>query len=176
MRNSKKIVGVGALLLAALTLNGCETMSTVMDSTGDVLHGDFRLLDNAKPATLSEIWQDWKQNEIMAKEKWDQKAVVVPGIVTRITKTGQLAQTYGSPQNQIAVIFQDPTNAKCTGQGITRDDLLVNEKMIAKLKTGDHVKVTGVLGTDASKFSGANGDSCWFTFQKAKIELATATK
>ncbi|HWU76917.1 MAG TPA: hypothetical protein VN043_10445 [Rhodanobacter sp.] len=173
MRNSNKIVGAGMILLAALALNGCETMSTALDSTGDVLSGDFRLLANAKPATLSEIWQDWKQNEVMAKDKWDQQAVVVPGIITRITKTGILAQTYGNPQNQIAVVFQDPTNAQCTGQGITRDDLMVNQKMIANLKTGDHVKVTGVLGTNASQFSSASGGSCAFTFQKAKIELDT---
>ena len=176
MRNSKKIVGVSMILLAGFALSGCASMSNALDSTGDVLNGDFRLLADAKPATLSEIWQDWKQNEVMAKDKWDQKAVVVPGIVTRITKTGIITQTYGNPQNQIAVIFQDPTNPQCTGQGITRDDLMVNQKMIAKLKTGDHVKVTGVLGTDASKFSGASGTTCWFTFQKAKIELATATK
>jgi hypothetical protein len=174
MRNGKKIVGTGMLLIAALALNGCETMSTALDSTGDVLSGDFRLLANAKPATLSQIWQDWKQNEVMAKEKWDQQAVVVPGTVTRITKTGIVVQTYGNPQNQIAVVFQDPTNPKCTGQGITRDDLLVNQKMIAKLKTGDHVKVTGVLGTTASQFSSASGDSCFFTFQKAKIEVVPA--
>lgn len=176
MRNDLKFVGLGVLLLAAVALSGCETVSTALDSTGDVLNGDFRLLANAKPATLSDIWQDWKQNEVMAKEKWDQQAVVVPGIVTRITKTGIIAQTYGNPQNQIAVIFQDPTNAKCTGEGITRDDLLVNQKMIAKLKTGDRVKVTGVLGTSAAVYNNTNGDSCWFAFQKAKIELDTSAK
>ena len=177
MRNRLKFVGVGVLYLAILVLSGCETMSTALDTTGDVLHGDFRLLANAKPATLNEIWQDWKQNEVMAKEKWDQQAVVVPGIITRITKTGVLAQTYGSPQNQIAVIFSDPTNPQCTGEGITRDDLIVNEKKIANLKTGDHVKVTGVLGTDAAKYNNTNGNSCWFSFEKANIELvASANK
>jgi len=176
MMNGKKFAGVGMIFLAALALNGCETMSTALDNTGDVLHGDFRLLANAQPATLSDIWQDWKQNEVMAKDKWDQKAVVVPGIVNRITKTGVVVQTYGNPQNQIEVIFQDPTNAQCTGKAITRDDLMVNQEMVAKLKTGDHVKVTGVLGTDASEYSGANGMSCSFVFQKAKIVLATDAK
>lgn len=176
MRNGLKFAGMGVLYLAILGLSGCETMSTALDTTGDVLHGDFRLLSNAKPATLNEIWQDWKQNEVMAKDKWDQHAVVVPGIITRITKTGVLAQTYGGPQNQIAVIFSDPTNAQCTGEGITRDDLMVNEKKIANLKTGDHIKVTGVLGTAAAEFNNTNANSCWFSFQKAEIELVTAAK
>ena len=175
MRNKLKYVSAGLLCLATVAICGCETVDTALNTTGDVLHGDFRLLANAKPATLNEIWQDWKQNEVMAKEKWDQHAVVVPGIITRITKTGVLAQTYGNPQNQIAVIFRDPTNPQCTGEGITRDDLLVNEKKIANLKTGDHVKVTGVLGTAAAKFNNTNGDSCWFSFQKATIELATSS-
>jgi hypothetical protein len=176
MRNGKKLVGVSLVLFVGMALSGCAGVSNVLDSTGDVLNGDFRLLADAKPATISEIWQDWKQNEVMAKDKWDQKAVVVPGIVERITKTGIVVQTYGNPQNQIAVIFQDPTNSQCTGQAITRDDLMVNQKMVANLKTGDRVKVTGVLGTDASTYSGASGTNCSFTFQKAKIELASAAK
>jgi hypothetical protein len=180
MRNSLKFVGAGVFCSAILALCGCDAAMTkvsgALDTTGDVLHGDFRLLANAKPTTLNEIWQDWKQNEVMAKDKWDQHAVVVPGIITRITKTGVVVQTYGNPQNQIVVIFRDPTNAQCTGEGITRDDLLVNEKKIANLKTGDRINVTGVLGTAAAKFNNANGNSCYFSFQKANIELATAAK
>jgi hypothetical protein len=176
MKKGLKFVGAGAFCFVALALSGCETVGTALDNTGDVLNGDFRMLGDAKPATLNEIWKDWKENEVTAKDKWDQQAVVVPGIVTRITKTGVLAQTSGGLQNQIAVIFTDPTNPKCTGEGITRDDLMVNAKKIANLKTGDRVNVTGVLGTAAAMYNGANAHSCYFSFQKAKIELATAAK
>lgn len=174
MKKGLRFIGVGTFYFVALAVSGCETVSTGLDKTGDVLGGDFRMLANAKPATLNEIWRDWKENEVTAKDKWNQQAVVVPGIVTRITKTGILAQTSGGLQNQIAVIFSDPTNPKCTGEGIARDDLMVNAKKIADLKTGDRVNVTGVLGTTAAMYTSANANSCYFSFQKAKIEPATA--
>lgn len=86
----------------------------------------------------------------------------MPGVITRITKTGDVVF-----QNQIAVIFRDPGNAKCTGQGLTRDDLKVNAYKISNLKVGDKITVTGVLGTSESKWS--DQSSCWFSFSKADI-------
>lgn len=162
----KTIMAVGVSLLA---LTGCQALDTalsatgsVLDKTGDVLSGDLRGLAPAKQATLTEIWTDWQQNEVTAKRKWDSQRITVPGVITRITKTGDIVF-----QNQIAVIFRDPTNSKCTGQGLTRDDLKVNADKISNLKVGDRITVTGVLGTSASKWSDQN--SCWFSFSKAEI-------
>ncbi|MGN7740900.1 hypothetical protein ACTJKT_13005 [Pseudomonas sp. 22526] len=163
-----------ALIACAATflLAGCEhldsamsTTSSVLDQTGDILSGDLRGLGESKHATLTQIWNDWQQNEVTAKDKWDRQTLVIPGIVTRITKTDDVIY-----QNQIAVIFSDPTNPKCKGQGLTRDDLMVNEKKISNLKKGDRINVTGVLGTSASKW--ADGEECWFSFDKAQITLA----
>lgn len=158
-----------ALGITCMALTGCQTLDSalsatggVLDKTGDILSGDFRGLAPAKQATLTEIWNDWQQNEVTAKRKWDTQRITVPGIITRITKTDTIVS-----QNQIAVIFRDPSNAKCTGQGLTRDDLKVNADKISNLKVGDRVTVTGVLGTSASKWS--DQGQCWFSFDKAVI-------
>lgn len=158
------IAGLGIVLLT-----GCQVVDSAMSATdgilnktGDILSGDFRGLAPAKKATLSEIWKDWQQNEITAKRKWDSQRLEVPGIVTRITKTGDVVF-----QNQIAVIFKDPVNSKCKGQGLTRDDLKVNTDKISSLKVGDRITVTGVLGTTESKWS--EQGECWFSFDKVEI-------
>lgn len=157
------------LAITAVLLSGCQTLDTalaktgsVLDATGDILSGDLRGLGAARQATLTEIWNDWQQNEVTAKRKWDAQRITVPGVITRITKTDSIGF-----QNQIAVIFRDPTNSKCSGQGLTRDDLKVNADKISNLKAGDKVTVTGVLGTSASKWS--DQGSCWFSFDKAEI-------
>lgn len=111
---------------------------------------------------MNEVWQDWQQNEITAKRKWNAQRLEVPGIITRITKTGDVVF-----QNQIAIIFKDPSNSRCKGQGLTRDDLKVNTDKISQLKVGDRVVVTGVLGTTESKWS--DQGECWFSFDKAEI-------
>lgn len=159
-------VSVGVMFTA---LVGCQTMDgalattgSILDKTGDLLSGDFRGLAPAKQATLTQIWTDWQQNEVTAKSKWDSQRIAVPGVITRITKTDSIVS-----QNQIAVIFRDPTNSKCTGQGLTRDDLKVNADKISSLKVGDRITVTGVLGTSVSKWS--DQKSCWFSFSKAEI-------
>ena len=164
MKKMVLVFGTTVFMLA-----GCQTLDTalaktgsVLDTTGDILSGDFRGLGAAKQATLSEIWTDWQQNEVTAKQKWDAQRITVPGVITRITKTDSIGF-----QNQIAVIFRDPTNSKCSGQGLTRDDLKVNADKISGLKAGDKVTVTGVLGTTASKWS--DQGSCWFSFDKAEI-------
>jgi hypothetical protein len=160
---------LGLSCMAMFALTGCQALDgalaktgSMLDHTGDVLSGDFRGLGAAKQATLTEIWTDWQQNEVTAKDKWDSQRITVPGVITRITKTGAIVS-----QNQIAVIFRDPTNSKCTGQGLLRDDLLVNANKIKNLKVGDRISVTGVLGTTASKWS--DQKSCWFSFDKAEI-------
>lgn len=158
--------------LSFLSLSACQTLDSAMSATdgilnktGDILSGDFRGLGPAKKATLSEIWRDWQQNEITAKRKWDAQRLEVPGIITRITKTGEVIS-----QNQIAIIFKDPSNSKCKGQGLTRDDLKVNTDKISSLKVGDRITVTGVLGTTESKW--ATQGECWFSFDKAEIVKA----
>ncbi|MGN2434945.1 hypothetical protein [Pseudomonas syringae] len=160
-----------ALFPLILALSGCagldQAMSMtngVIDQTGDVLSGDFRGLTDAKETTLTEIWGDWQTNEVTAKEKWDARTLIIPGVVQRITKTGTIVG-----QNQIAVIFSDPRNPKCTGQGLTRDDLLVNKKKISAFKKGDKILMKGVLGTSESKWT--DNDSCWLSFDKAEFTL-----
>ncbi|WP_038343864.1 lipoprotein [Acinetobacter sp. A47] len=155
--------------MSLIWLSGCQALDSAMSTTdgilnktGDILSGDFRGLGPAKKATLSEIWRDWQQNEITAKRKWDTQRLEVPGIITRITKTGEVIS-----QNQIAIIFKDPTNSSCKGQALTRDELKVNMDKISHLKVGDRVTVTGVLGTTESKWSAQN--ECWFSFDKAEI-------
>ncbi|OSN65664.1 hypothetical protein BV349_02885 [Pseudomonas syringae pv. actinidiae] len=90
--------------------------------------------------------------------------MIIPGVVQRITKTGTIVG-----QNQIAVIFSDPRNPKCTGQGLTRDDLLVNKKKISAFKKGDKILMKGVLGTSESKWT--DNDSCRLSFDKAEFTL-----
>ncbi|MBD8184723.1 hypothetical protein [Pseudomonas viridiflava] len=160
-----------ALFPLILALSGCagldQAMSVtngVFDQTGDVLSGDFRGLIEAKQATLTQIWSDWETNEVTAKEKWDAQTLIIPGVVQRITKTGSAIG-----QNQIAVIFRDPANPKCQGQGLTRDDLLVNKKKISSFKKGDKVLMKGVLGTTESKWT--DNTSCWLSFDKAEFTL-----
>ncbi|KPB13137.1 hypothetical protein [Pseudomonas amygdali] len=160
-----------ALFPLILALSGCagldQAMSMtngVLDQTGDVLSGDFRGLAEARETTLTEIWRDWQTNEVTAKEKWDAQTLIIPGVVQRITKTGTAVG-----QNQIAVIFSDPSNPKCTGQGLTRDDLLVNKKKISSFKKGDRVLLKGVLGTSESKWT--DNDACWLSFDKAEFTL-----
>jgi len=164
-----KFRGIALTSVLALSLAGCESMDGLMASTGDaldgmgdVLSGDFRGLGEARETTLGEIWSDWQQNEVAAKRKWETQTLIIPGVVTRITKAD------GGLESMIAVIFRDPTNAQCTGQALMRDDLMVSEKRVSHLKTGDRVKISGVLGTTASKWSDM---SCWFSFSKAKISL-----
>lgn len=152
-----------------LLLAGCQTLDSAMSATdgilnktGDLLSGDFRGLAPAKKTSLNEVWQDWQQNEITAKRKWNAQRLEVPGIITRITKTGDVVF-----QNQIAIIFKDPSNSKCKGQGLTRDDLKVNTDKISHLKVGDRIVVTGILGTTESKWS--DQGECWFSFDNAEI-------
>ncbi|MCF5674841.1 hypothetical protein [Pseudomonas syringae] len=160
-----------ALFPLVLALSGCAGLDQAMsvtngifDQTGDLLSGDLRGLTEAKQTTLTEIWNDWETNEITAKEKWDAHTLIIPGVVQRITKTGTVIG-----QNQIAIIFTDPKNPKCTGQGLTRDDLLVNKKKISGLKKGDKIVMKGVLGTSESKWT--DNDSCWLSFDKAEFTL-----
>jgi hypothetical protein len=60
------------LAIIAVLLSGCQTLDTalaktgsVLDATGDILSGDLRGLGAARQATLTEIWNDWQQNEGM---------------------------------------------------------------------------------------------------------------
>lgn len=167
---------LAGLALAGL-LTGCESMDgamssvgSVLDGTGDVLSGDFRMLADAKPATLGDIWSDWKKNEITAKKKWDSQAILVSGTISRITRVdGGYKGT-----DSIAVYFKDSTSPQCTGKAITRDAMLVNQKKISNLQTGDKINVTGVLATSDSEFYNDSNKECYFAFSKAKIEAAPA--
>lgn len=171
MKAMKWLAGLaltGAMAGCASVDGAMSSISTVMDGTSDVLSGDFRMLADAKPATLGEIWADWKRNEVAAKKKWDAQAIIVPGVITRITKTDMVLI-----EDQFAIYFKDPKNSQCVGRALMRDALLVNQKKISGLQTGDRVNVTGVLATTASEWNSTN---CVFNFNKAKIELATAKK
>jgi PBP1b-binding outer membrane lipoprotein LpoB len=77
--NTKKKYTAATLLIAAL-LGGCTSMdgamsstSDFLDTTGDVLSGDFRGLTAAQRTTMTEMAVDWKQNENNAKKKWDER-------------------------------------------------------------------------------------------------------
>ncbi|KTS73441.1 lipoprotein [Pseudomonas oryzihabitans] len=150
-------------------LSGCESLDSAMSATnnalgttGDLLSGDLRPLAAAQPATLTDIWRDWQQNEVAAKDKWSLRTLEIPGIVTRVSATGVIVG-----QNKLAVIFSDPNNPKCTAQALTRDDLLVNKTAINKLKKGDRITVTGVLDSDPALLN--EDQKCWLTIGKAKI-------
>lgn len=160
------------LALAGL-LAGCEsvdgTMSSIgtfMDGADDVANLDFRMLADAKPASLGDIWSDWKKNEIAAKKKWDKQAIQVTGSVARITKVDGLS----SSGDKIAIYFKDEVNPQCTGKALMRDALIVNEKRISNLQTGDKIKVTGVLATRDSEMANNSNTNCYFAFAKSKIE------
>ncbi|MBP0628768.1 MULTISPECIES: hypothetical protein [unclassified Cupriavidus] len=175
MKSGKVVL---ALALASL-LAGCESMdgamsgiSGALDSTGDVLSGDFRMLADPKQASLGDIWTDWKKNEITAKKKWDQQAILVSGTVTRITRVDGLA---GVSSDKIAVYFKDSVNPSCTGKALMRDALMVNQKKISNLSTGDKINVTGVLATSDSEWAQNSNTECYFAFSKSKIEPAPAT-
>ncbi|AEI81218.1 hypothetical lipoprotein [Cupriavidus necator N-1] len=174
MKTGKLVVG---LALAGL-LAGCESMdgamssiSGVLDGTGDVLSGDFRMLADPKPASLGDIWSDWKKNEITAKKKWDSQAILVTGTVARITKVDGLRKS----DDTIAVYFKDSVNPQCTGKALMRDALMVNQKKISNLQTGDKINVTGVLATSDSETYNNSNTECYFAFAKSKIEPAPAT-
>jgi len=174
MKTGKLVVG---LALAGL-LAGCESMdgamssiSGVLDGTGDVLSGDFRMLADPKPASLGDIWSDWKKNEITAKKKWDSQAILVSGTVSRITKVDGL----GKSDDTIAVYFKDSVNPQCTGKALMRDALMVNQKKISNLQTGDKINVTGVLATRDSEMANSSNTECYFAFSKSKIESAANT-
>jgi len=159
-----------ALAVILTSLSGCESLDQAMSvtdkalgTTGDLLNGDLRSLAAPQQATLSDIWKDWQQNEVAAKDKWSLKNLSIPGVVARVTTTGVI-----TGQNKIIVVFNDPTNAKCSAQAITRDDLIVNKKATNKLKKGDRVTVTGVLNSDPAMFTD-DPDKCWFTIGKAQI-------
>jgi len=53
-----------------------------LGTTGDLLNGDLRSLSATQQATLSDIWKDWQQNEVAAKDKWSLKNLAIPGVVT----------------------------------------------------------------------------------------------
>ncbi|MFS8976998.1 hypothetical protein PO002_21225 [Cupriavidus necator] len=172
MKTGRLLTG---LALAGL-LAGCESMDGamssvggVLDGTGDVLSGDFRMLADPKPASLGDIWSDWKKNEITAKKKWDSQAILVSGTVSRITKVGSL------DNDKIAVYFKDSVNPQCTGKALMRDALMVNQKKISNLQTGDKINVTGVLATTDSEMANNSNRECYFAFGKSKIELASNT-
>ncbi len=168
---------LSGLVLAGL-LAGCESMdgamssvNSAMDGTSDVLSGDFRMLANPKQASLGDIWTDWKKNEITAKKKWDAQAILVSGTITRITKVDGLSIS----KDQIAVYFKDSVSPQCTGKALTRDALMVNQKTISNLQTGDKINVTGVLATSDSEWANSSNKDCYFAFSKSKIELAANT-
>ncbi|MFH7445152.1 hypothetical protein RA265_29090, partial [Pseudomonas syringae pv. tagetis] len=71
--------------------------------------------------------------------------------------------------NQIGVIFSEPSNPKCTGQGFTRDYLLVIKKKISNFKKGVRILVKVVLGTRETKWT--DNDSCTLSFHIAEITL-----
>ncbi|SOY93125.1 conserved hypothetical protein [Cupriavidus taiwanensis] len=174
MQTGKLMAG---LVLAGL-LAGCESMdgamssiNGVLDGTGDVLSGDFRMLADPKPASLGDIWADWKKNEITAKKKWDAQAILVSGTVSRITKVDGLSIT----NDTIAVYFKDSVNPQCTGKALMRDAMLVNQKKISNLQTGDKINVTGVLATSDSESYNSSNKECYFAFAKSKIEAAPAS-
>ncbi|WP_244159911.1 OB-fold putative lipoprotein [Cupriavidus alkaliphilus] len=145
-----------------------SSISGVLDGTGDVLSGDFRMLADPKPASLGDIWADWKKNEITAKKKWDAQAILVSGTVSRITKVDGLSIT----DDTIAVYFKDSVNPQCTGKALMRDAMLVNQKKISNLQTGDKINVTGVLATSDSESYNSSNKECYFAFAKSKIEAA----
>ncbi|PZX33838.1 conserved hypothetical protein [Cupriavidus phytorum] len=174
MQTGKLMAG---LVLAGM-LAGCESMdgamssiSGVLDGTGDVLSGDFRMLADPKPASLGDIWTDWKKNEITAKKKWDAQAILVSGTVSRITKVDGLSIT----DDTIAVYFKDSVNPQCTGKALMRDAMLVNQKKISNLQTGDKINVTGVLATSDAESANSSNKECYFAFAKSKIEAAPAS-
>lgn len=174
MRTGKLVVGLALVGLLA----GCESMDSTMSSIGtfmdgadDVANLDFRMLADAQPASLGDIWSDWKKNEITAKKKWDKQAIQVNGTVARVTKVDGLS----SSSDKIAVYFKDEANPQCTGKALMRDALIVNEKRISNLNTGDKIKVTGVLATRDSEMANNSNTTCYFAFAKSKIEPLPAT-
>lgn len=161
----KKII----LIPLFVIVSGCESLDHAMIATndaiftaGDLIEGDLRPLSSTQSTTLSEIWKDWQQNEVAAKDKWSTKTLAIPGVVTRVTTTGIIVG-----QNKLAVVFSDPSDPRCSAQALTRDDLKANKIAINKLQAGDRVTVTGVLDSDPAMWSG--GEKCWFTIGKAKV-------
>jgi hypothetical protein len=159
-----------ACALFAALLSGCQSMdsgmastSDFLDTTGDVLSLDFRGLQDAQRTTMGAMAADWAANENNAKKKWDQRRLVVTGIVTRVTHIDGMLNTPG----KFVIAFKDPADPRCLGSATTRDDLLVNEKRTTGLNAGDRIDVTGVLGTRADIDS--HGAECHFIFDKAKF-------
>lgn len=139
--------------------------NNALGTTGDLLSGDLRPLAAAQSATLTEIWQDWQQNEVAAKDKLSLRTLEIPESVTRVSATEVIVG-----QNTLAVIFSDPNNPKCTAQALTRDDLLVDKTAINKLQKGDRITATDVLDSDPASWS--EDRKCWLTTGKAKISAS----
>jgi hypothetical protein len=174
--NTKKKYTAATFLIATL-LGGCTSMdgamsstSDFLDTTGDVLSGDFRGLTAAQRTTMTEMAVDWKQNENNAKKKWDERRLVVTGIVTRVTHSDGFV---GKPGKYV-IVFKELSNPKCIGVATTRDDLMVNDKRTSVYKTGDRIDVTGVLQTRADVDS--DGAACHFAFEHASFALNTAPR
>lgn len=75
-------------------LGGCASVdqlmgniSNTLDSTGDVLSGDFRAVATAIPVTLNQIWTEWKKNEVNASKKYLRTRLSIPGIVISVSRT-----------------------------------------------------------------------------------------
>lgn len=161
------------LICLPLVSAGCATLDTtlgnvgnVLDTTTDVLSGDFRSLGNATPVTLNQIHADWKKNELNAQKKYAQTTLNIPGIVTRVSKASVITNTNRS-QQVFVVYFRDPSNNSCNGIAHTRDDLAPQEALLSRLNAGDRIRITAVIDNHIG--SVVTSTSCTFSFSKAKI-------
>ena len=85
------------------------------------------------------------------------------------------ACSYDPANSLIRRRFKDSVNPQCTGKALMRDALMVNQKKISNLQTGDKVNVTGVLATRDSEMANSSNTECYFAFSKSKIESAANT-
>ncbi len=168
------------LLAASLLLSGCATvdqaigsLGSALDTTNDILSGDFRTIGHATPVTLRQINTDWRQNEITAQKKYSQTLLSIPGIVTHVSKAEKATATL-QKQKVFTVGFRDPGNSKCIGLAYTRDDLAVQEKTVSALKTGDRIRVVAVMDDHVGSL--VTAIHCNFSFSKAKISLEPANR
>lgn len=169
-------------LFFALLISACTTLDTTLsnvgsalDTTNDILSGDFRGFTSPTQTTLSQIHADWRRNELNAQKKYSQTVLAIPGIVTRVSKSTIITDTHRQ-QPVFMIAFRDPKNSQCNGIAYMRDDLPQNAKVVSQINAGDRILVTGVMENHVGSVVSAT--SCSFSFKKAKIMVdsgATAT-
>ncbi len=183
-RNVNRIKTAMAAMAMGIALGGCASLdqislgqvmggiSQTLDTTGDVLSGDFRSIASATPVTLNQIWTDWKKNEVTASKKYLRTQLSIPGIVISVSKTSSSVVR----EQQFSVIFRDPTNKQCRGVAYTRDALMVQEKKVSNLGAGDRIRITGVMQDQLGSVVSADASSCFFSFAKATFQPDAGSK